>query len=475
MAVLGDSTAVELWCSLSCAFLQGGAEMGNSTSASPLSLALQGVETVRMWQGGVTLTWMLPWCGSGRSHCWENGGHSTRSKRACGGDFFEALRKTHVAGSVRVAGRLVVLFNPCTAHYNMPLLESAVPAWQRMRWRDLEHTPSCLDDLSACAGCPTCVASNATATMEAGLEAIVREAAQSLRVLSIVGHLGILVGSLPSHFPEALGPWLTTADGVARGYIGGALGYERFVLSPILWLHDRLMPHRTAVEAHSAQRPGAQESAHMGGHEPKSAQTPSRAAAAATSRALRGVIDPSAHIIPWQGKRLGKNFGWLLHGYMSIEAKCGATPSPDACWQQALREKPGFQQQFASWRPKQCAPSAAPDAYKARIERRVAAQEGVPLLDRFTPRAERWDAHPAASGGDEPTNASLDCIHSNFEPGVWDGELHALQRLLQRHGSGELPVPVGGPSTLSGLLLSRLADIESTTTAWFHRAHSRSG
>ena len=74
----------------------------------------------------------------------------------------------------------------------------------------------------------------------------------------------------------------------------------------------------------------------------------------------------------------------------------------------------------------------------------------------------RWDAHPAAAGGDDPESGSLDCVHSSFAAGVWDGELAALHELLRVHGGGTLPEPrdpslwVAHKAAQAGRLFSRV-------------------
>lgn len=121
MLILGDSTSVELWCALTCAFMQVGARLAPQPHATALSRAISGAVTVGMSHDAlkVSMDWMLPSCGAAKPHCWH--GHSVHSAHHCGHDFLDALRRvgafsglrSATGGSNRLGGtKLVVLFNP---------------------------------------------------------------------------------------------------------------------------------------------------------------------------------------------------------------------------------------------------------------------------------------------------------------------------------------------------------------------------
>ena len=429
---------------------------------------------------GVSITWMLPSCGSGRPHCWH--GHSVRSPRPCGYDFFHALRRAGAlvrpgpSARAHTLGRLALLFSPCTAHYNSPLLERAVHTWQHMTWAELlTNDADCLDHPVECAArrCPAAVAAAATnisvrrtkvattsptvargpackpagglATVAAEaslnlrhqLHGLLTESVRELRLLGSMGHLAILVESQPSHFPQQLlePDQAVLNSKMAHGQVrvastgsdfalGSAYTYDRFVLEPLVALIHRA---QHGLEAAHYVRPLARRSSPL-------------------LEMLQ--ITPSQPVIPWTGLRGGKNYAWMLQGALALDTRCAKATSPIACWRAALGDSAASAHTlFASLRPLQCAPPRAPrhrsdhGANIAGYEREVASAHGVPLLQRFESRVARWDSHPAATGGDDPGSASLDCVHSSFAPGVWDGELAAWHEVLRTHGGGSLPEP----------------------------------
>lgn len=449
--VLGDSTSVQLWCALTCGLLNAGAEMASSAHATGLSRALNSsFVTMTHAPTGVRLAWMLPHCGGDKPHCWH--GHSVHSRRHCGGEVFEALHRAGGFSRVRLGStRLVVLFSPCTAHYNSPLLESTVLAWQHTSWAQLmARNASCLDAPVECANCEppapesasnrvagaaSCstraglraVAAAAKAKAEEQLRGILREAVHTLRTLGLLGHLAILVGSTPTHFPQVL-----MAEEARDALYGG---YDRAVLSPLLALVQRVRAswHRVQAFGEGATRVSE---------------------AAPLLDALQ--VKPNAAVVPWKGLHGGKSYAWLVQGALAIERQCAAAADAAECWQRHMHVHPSLEARFSAWRLRLCEPpTEAPtlsargraahgldfDALKARLEMEAAAAHGVPLLDRYAARLPLWDVHPGASHAERPEEASFDCLHSTLTPGAWDVELHAFGQLVRRHAGGALPEP----------------------------------
>jgi hypothetical protein len=109
----------------------------------------------------------------------------------------------------------------------------------------------------------------------------------------------------------------------------------------------------------------------------------------------------------------------------------------DASAAQLLARAGGPQVVRARFRLRACAPrregaARHPSAdWRQHTERRLAAAAGVPLLDAFAARLSRWDLHPGVqSGGVSSIRNTYDCAHSSPAPGAYDGEVAALQRLL---------------------------------------------
>ena len=70
--------------------------------------------------------------------------------------------------------------------------------------------------------------------------------------------------------------------------------------------------------------------------------------------------------------------------------------------------------------------------------REAAREARVPLLSAYDARAERWDAHPGIQGGADVSNAIFDCAHSSLAPGVYDGEVISLVRLLEAEAAEDV-------------------------------------
>ena len=445
VVILGDSTSVELWCAMTCVLLQTGAHFINSSHSSALSSLIQGAATAHMqhYKIGADITWMLPSCGALKANCWT--GHSQSLTIPCGQAFFDALRHAGFFSLNRPVGtELVVIYNPCTAHYNSPLLDTTMRTWQQVTWSDmLSRGEACLESPIECFGCswstnsslrgPHTCSSRSSLIKEAvvarlkwerKLRTVVDAAARILHELRLAGHLGILLGSMPAHFQEVS----VAPSALHFGTLGIAHGYERFILTPLL----RLIHHAKQCGLSELDRLHVRE--------------PSRAPQCARNLLRALDIHSNTTVVPWTGLKGGKNFAWFVHGALQVEARCAMERDPARCWQREIRASPTPIQQFANWRPRRCVPHKTSrtrnDEFTAvRLETQMAVVYGVPLLARFGSRMARWDGHKADSGGQDPANANFDCLHSNFEPGVWDGELSAFQQLLEEYAVKKYPTP----------------------------------
>ena len=75
-------------------------------------------------------------------------------------------------------------------------------------------------------------------------------------------------------------------------------------------------------------------------------------------------------------------------------------------------------------------PHLAP-SWRVRMERDVAALQGIPRINSFELRRPRWDLHTGALPG-----RKLDCFHTSFAPGAYDVELATLHYQLELRQAG---------------------------------------
>ena len=75
--------------------------------------------------------------------------------------------------------------------------------------------------------------------------------------------------------------------------------------------------------------------------------------------------------------------------------------------------------------------------WRIAAERAAAATAGIGTLRSFEARLSRFDVHPGLQGGSTSMRAILDCSHSSFVPGAYDGEVLALASALNLEAAAQ--------------------------------------
>ena len=233
---------------------------------------------------------------------------------------------------------------------------------------------------------------NANGAARKYLEAV-RSAAAALRALrnSAPGALGVLVETLPAHFPTGVG--FLTDDVYVDTYQLDSGSFERYGVAAMLWLHTLLNSPNGSAKVQAM-----------------------------------GVRTPA--FSSW--KQSPGNFD-LAFPY-GAAGRCAASADSDdlSCFLRARR----------ALRPRNCSTflegDRRPVSWRIAFEREAAREARVPLLSAYDARAERWDAHPGIQGGADVSNAIFDCAHSSLAPGVYDGEVISLVRLLEAEAAEDV-------------------------------------
>lgn len=418
VAIIGDSTSHNLWCSLVCHFMLE----ANASLSEHQERGLAGARVVRMHSLTGRIDWVEPMP-------IENGARDSSLRD---------LRKLTTAARQSPADqKLVVLCNTFGLHfYRSELKDAAYTQFAKNRaalrsfqqWTDVRRH-LCQHSKSGCQK-GTMVALehgySRFASAYATLLAQLMEGPQGQE------NLGMIVETIPTHFPDvpgALGsPRVSTAQGEKEPFEDGLdeLGsYERFVISSLIWIHQRLKRNATSLVLHAMQT-----------------TTP----ASSTWGPVAGHADP-AYII-----------GFARSDEAAACTNSSATSSEldvEQCYVDALLAYPtAHGQRRAHFRVRNCKPhvqtgSAAAEAeyagfrWRQRIEAQVAAAAGVPFFHRASPRNSRWDLHPGIKWAKyEQTTALFDCLHSVRTGGSFDGEMLQLHDALEaRFGHRHLEQP----------------------------------
>lgn len=404
VAIVGASHEAALFCALVCWFVSEGAQLDAAWQRLPFN----GSKSLLMRMGTSHMYWMIP-------PCLAHGGlPCSMGARAKEGVCFDPLLK-QLAEAAR-ARPILVLHNACGQYAHSPEFDSVSCAMRKVKRIGQFHAmhrplsgmcslcgeqQSCnkLEDPASQAPPAEDFARFKDATQRwhhwrnASLRAVAR--LREVDAAGCAGGLpsrGVLLNSQPAHFPEVFGaPWAADGEG----------SYERFIANGLAYAH-RVLHRRNGSAAflgmgfaHLAMSTYAQGA---GNFDASVALGVARAEAPLACEELSPLDCLNRH----EARKI-RDPRDLRSKYRlrTCEPRTGATTQPNTDW-----------------------------LHRAELE--VATAARVPLLDSFKARLERWDVHPGIQGSGEPSalRNTYDCSHSSFVPGAYDGELTALQHLL---------------------------------------------
>lgn len=298
--------------------------------------------------------------------------------------------------------KIVVITNPCGVHYGPCLSDRVLQTNGSMtlrvlaRWKDpLQGVFSKAD--GACLDADGEGGSIGSLAYRAAWTALMGD----LRALNALPTaVGIAVETMPAHFEEPPSPHALETR--PMDYVGEAGSHQRMWLAGVVWLHSFLQI-REAAEILCL---------------------------------MELSWDQPLHSIP--GER-------LLQASRLYETVCNNSAAGNVeagpCLRAALisiarphgrfnvsKDQPCMSAVAAlnTYAPKTCAARPYNDSFRAAIE---AHTPGVPTIRRREYRAERFDAHPCHQMS---MSGPLDCMHSSFGRGAFDGEVMGLLGVLER-------------------------------------------
>ena len=496
--ILGDSHALDLWCALTCLALRasssshlqhGPKQLWLVTRVPRSSEATNGLSTPEAMHEA---RWRIPTCAYAKGGKCGVGTHcGTLGRASCTVGCGLSLLPPPNASDPSV-----VLYSPCPAYLGSPLMRTVVDALGVRAHADLDafralpHPPLqalCEKIATNCSGSGFALSHAVERYIQ-----VANAAVQALRRLhegSAGRSIGVLVQAPTTHFPEVVG----TLDGWTAARLDSVGSYERLVASALHWFHRRLQGgNRSASALASAlsiasARPTSFRG-ELSGLEPSLVLGLSwweeERARAVEGRAVEGGGRWGEERAV-EGRAVEGGGRWAEEGPDSCATGAAKPPtvaldghaaSPQGSGTQsagapmrrlsaavcellqALEETPGGAAGvLRTMRATRCrrpagAGHTASDAgaahearagwlraegdWRHRVELEAARAAGVPLLDVWGARRQRWDLHPAIQGGANASVAKLsnrfDCAHSSLAPGAFDAEVTQLQLLLGR-------------------------------------------
>ena len=387
VAMIGDSTAQNLWCALVCNFLQ----QDGTTVDRNVTRGLGGMGMLRL---RTTL---------GHIDFLEPRSIENDAAKAAFGDL-KRLASAVQQGSLH---KLVVLCNPFGLHTSRSELQGAAywifrersPLRTFQSWADLR--------LELCHRTRSYCRAGTVATIEkAYLNKALSYATILAQLMEGTGgadSLGILMESMPTHFPEVPGLLKEPREvDMMEDGLDERNSYDRFFVSALLWVHERLRRNTTSAVLKAMQ-----------------ISTP----AISSVGPVVGHADPA-----------------YIAGFARSEeaAACAVHTSSlvaENCYADALLAHPiagGKRRSY--FRLRDCRPISSistnglrGQGWRQRLEAQAANTAGVPLLKRVAHRVRRWDLHPGIKWAKYTQSTALfDCLHSVRSPGSFDGELWEL-------------------------------------------------
>ena len=497
VVMVGDSMIINLFCALSCAMLHSGEAV---IAPSPLvpgekrSHAL--VETgplpeLRTWRirsvrGDVVSKWVLPSCAGGKQgRCFYN------HQGASGGCGLATLDRL---GGVSSRQALVVIHNPCGAHYNRPLLRHLAASTANATLGDFRSWRTLVPEgaMEARESSPYAAACQAAATKLAAIQNVRGERSLAIMLESPPAHNPVLPGCVHDALvgtPSALSDLVDENDW--EGYVLGLLGCVPAPPPPLRpplsspLTHSRTHAH-THIRTHAHTHTRTHAHTHTCTHTHKQ---PDGAAAALTpvisrSRSPRllaplGALKLSFRLHRRYARRLLQMAGGervlqrlhilspslLVRGSAHLArllafARLAAACDAERMWNQssqlpscvgrvhsaealacALRRMPMLKaptMKAGDWKkgfhPGGCAERVASYQGELSAWRQHAEREAAAALS--VPLLERLDARKprwdAHPGVQAMPPNFLDCKHSTFAPGVFDVEAVGFLRALER-------------------------------------------
>ena len=418
VAILGQSLSANLWCSVVCHLVWSGATLDEKTVASAGN-----IRVARIRSAAGSSDWVLPPAPhlpstEHLSHLVEHatGGHGkVFVLLGCRGEYFHRSKLLEVAQGL--------------------ILGSRAPMERLHSWHRAGHhhflQAICNKSASNC-GIDT------VAAIESKYEASCGAHAQLLRRLNVgplvTLSLGMLLESPPFHFPdlpELLDPAELRDDRAEGGEAARSMAelgldepgsYERFYLSALSWVHQRVRHAMNGtslvLDAMQISRPV------MSSYAPRS-----------------GHMDP-AYVIGFEQSDEARQCR-RSHADLAVR---------EECYLRALLEIPSPTDRRLHFRLRHCQPidsgvqAAAALHWRQRVEAQVGQTHQVPVLRRHRMRIPRWDLHRGLSSNYSSPLATFDCLHSVRSDGAFDVEMFALQEALEaRFGTGS-----GGTSVAEG-------------------------
>ena len=415
IAVMGDSLAINLFCSLMCTFVASGAELG-LREAGPFfgSQVMQ----MRAPQGRSSFWWLLPSCarrGHGSNKCGKS--HSTASQqnlqRLVG--MYASSRPKAVATRTAPFERLVVLYNQPIARISA-LLPRVATALENTTLDEFARQSSpwdlvCRSAPEACDGTGF-VLRNASASLR---HTLVRTA-EPLRLLrERNNNLVAIVETPPSHFPWFPGCLPNLQGSLWRDT---KFGYDGLVLSALGWVH-RLLQQPKGNELLSQAAPTKN-----GFRRPSELLRDNLMLASLLAIARRGAatcgFSTGSALLGCAALVPGGDKASCLLSKLDLKALKAAKGPPN--------QRPpthGGLPLFAG----PCASGRQGGSWTVEVERAVARDYGLEILNRFEPRLTRSDLHPAVQ---QKPPFYFDCTHSSFARGAFDAEAASFFDLLEQ-------------------------------------------
>ena len=262
----------------------------------------------------------------------------------------------------------------------------------------------------------------------------------------------LLVSSPVSHFPIVRRPPGAPAfDAWSAERLDGAGSYDRLVGSALVWLHGLLRAARAGESKGDARAAGAGAGG-LGVLAARLARAMQMTSASPTSfRGEKGFFEPSV--------ALGISQRLAVLRETRTGAEAARATAPHSHFRDELNETLALLEllepveMLREMRASSCRPAservteaahedatAASRPWRQRIEAAAARAAGIPLLDSWAARADRWDLHPGVQGGAEASVARIanrfDCAHSSLAMGAFDGEMLSLQQALTAEREG---------------------------------------
>ena len=418
VVIPGDSASTNFWCALTC-------RLGSFSNATMLhqlkkDWPIQGTRSIGI-QHTTGITWfMQPQCERSTTLLTDKQRHSMPKSnvlfRQCHGD-----KPSHCASwllsqlqDAATSGRRVaVVYNPCGAQFRPCVfqeLANGSTVFELVSLRQFAAWRQPLDELLALADGQCHKRDGRTST----LYRETWDAAMSdLRSLNTFNNsLGVAMESMIPHFEEVRSPFNALVRQYPSEHIGEPGSWHRAQIGIILWLHPLLatsVADKLLCRLHLSWNDSLTKA---------SASMDLLAAARLHASACNGTqVDENTVI---SARCLEERLASLVPRLNASSASCPLASEP-----------------LRAYLPKSCSelPLHADHSFRVPIE---ADGLGVPVLRLRSYRTGRWDAHPIRDFGG---SGAFDCLHSNFAPGAFDGELAALLSVLDRRAASAQSKP----------------------------------